>query len=113
MAKPNSQDTIDDWAAALHKSRRAFTRLFRQETGMSLSAWRQQAIVVVALSRLLSSKMVTAVVMDYGYSNSGAFSSMLRRATGAAPADYLALNDSALDAVTLMLKGARGEGNHF
>jgi AraC-like DNA-binding protein len=48
LAKPNSRDTIDDWAVALHMSRRAFTRLFRQETGMSLSAWRQQAIVVVA-----------------------------------------------------------------
>jgi AraC-like DNA-binding protein len=81
-------------------SRRAFTRLFRQETGMSLSAWRQQAIVVVALSRLLSGKMVTAVAMDYGYSNSGAFSSMFGRVTGAAPADYLALNDSALETLS-------------
>jgi AraC-like DNA-binding protein len=79
---------IDDWAVALHMSRRAFTRLFRQETGMSLSAWRQQAIVVVALSRLLSGEeMVTAVAMDYGYSNSGAFSSMFRRVTGATPTD--------------------------
>jgi AraC-like DNA-binding protein len=76
LAKPNSRDTIDDWAVALHMSQRAFTRLFRQETGMSLSAWRQQAIVVVALSRLLSGEMVTAVAMDYGYSNSGAFSSI-------------------------------------
>jgi AraC-like DNA-binding protein len=75
-------------------SRRAFTRLFRQETGMSLSAWRQQAIVLVAFSRLLSGEMVTAVAMDCGHSNSGAFCSMFRRVTGATPTDYLALKDS-------------------
>jgi AraC-like DNA-binding protein len=46
LAKPDTGDTIDDWAVDLHMSRRAFTRLFRQETGMSLSEWRQQAIVV-------------------------------------------------------------------
>ena len=34
-------ETIDDWAADLHMSRRAFTRLFRRETG-SASCWRQQ-----------------------------------------------------------------------
>jgi AraC-like DNA-binding protein len=67
---------------------------------MSLSAWRQQAIVVVALSRLLSGEMVTAVAMDYGYSNSGAFSSTFRRVTGATPTDYLALNESALDTLS-------------
>jgi AraC-like DNA-binding protein len=68
--------------------------------GMSLSAWRQQAIVVVALSRLLSGKMVTAVAMDYGYSNSGAFSSMFRRVTGTTPTDYFASNESALDTMS-------------
>jgi AraC-like DNA-binding protein len=88
---------IDDWAVALHMSRRAFARLFRQETGMSLSVWPQQAIVVVALSRLLSGEMVSAVAMDYGYSNSSAFSSMFRRITGATPTDYLALNETALE----------------
>ena len=93
LAKPNTQDTIDDWSDALHMSRRAFTRLFREETGMSLSAWRQQAIVVVALSRLLSGESVTAVAIDYGYSNAGAFSSMFRRITGTTPTDYLARNE--------------------
>jgi AraC-like DNA-binding protein len=44
--------------------------------------------------------MVTAVTMDYGYSNSGAFSSMFRRVTGATPTDYLALNESALDTLS-------------
>jgi AraC-like DNA-binding protein len=88
LAKPDKGDTIDDWAADLHMSRRAFTRLFRQQTGMSLSEWRQQATVVTALSRLASGEPVTAVALDCGYSNAGAFSSMFRRVTGVAPTDY-------------------------
>jgi AraC-like DNA-binding protein len=82
LAKPNPRETIDDWATALHMSRRAFTRLFRHETGMILSEWRQQAVVVTALARLVSGEPVTAVAMDCGYSNAGAFSNMFRRVTG-------------------------------
>ena len=89
LAKPNSGGNIDEWAADLHMSRRAFTRLFRQETGMSLSEWRQQAIVVTALSRLASGEPVTVVALDCGYSNAGAFSSMFRRVTGTAPTQYV------------------------
>ena len=88
LAEPNTGDTIDDWASDLHMSRRAFTRLFRQETGMSLSEWRQQAIVVTALARLASGELVTTVALDCGYSSAGAFSSMFRRVTGVAPTDY-------------------------
>jgi methylphosphotriester-DNA--protein-cysteine methyltransferase len=96
LAKPNSRDTIDDWAVAVHMSRRAFTRLFRQETGMSLSAWRQQAIVVVALSRLLSGEIVTARnglrVLQLGC--------IQQHVPGATPTDYLALNEGALDTLS-------------
>src|ERR1700744_725479 len=35
LAEPDIGDTIDDWAAELHMSRRAFTRLLRQDTCMS------------------------------------------------------------------------------
>ena len=88
LAEPNTGDTIDDWASDLHMSRRAFTRLFRQQTGMSLSEWRQQAIVVTALARLASGELVTTVALDCGYSGVGAFSSMFRRVTGVAPTVY-------------------------
>ena len=76
LAKPDTDAAIDEWALDLHMSRRAFTRLFRQETGMSLSEWRQQAIVVISLSRLASGESVTAVALDFGYAYAGAFSSM-------------------------------------
>ena len=90
MAAPTGHDTIDDWAAHLHMSRRAFTRLFRSETGMSLSAWRQQACAAAALPRLISGEPITSVAIDLGYGSPAAFSAMFRRVMGAAPVEYLA-----------------------
>jgi AraC-like DNA-binding protein len=52
VRKPAIYETIDDWASDLHMSRRAFTRLFRRETGLSFMAWRQQACLIGALPRL-------------------------------------------------------------
>ena len=89
LEAPTAHDTIDSWADALHMSRRAFTRLFRRETGLSLAAWRQQACLVAALPRLLAGEAVTSVALDMGYGSLGTFTTMFRRILGAAPRQYL------------------------
>jgi AraC-like DNA-binding protein len=72
----------------LGMDRRAFTRLFRRETGMSFAAWRQQACLVVALPRLAAGDQVTAVALDLGYDSPAAFSTMFKRLLGVAPSRY-------------------------
>lgn len=89
LAAPGSHDTIDEWSARLRMSRRAFTRLFRRETGLSFIAWRQQACLVAALPRLAAGERVTAVALDLGYDNPAAFTAMFKRVLGASPRDYL------------------------
>ena len=49
VQRPSIHETIDDWSKALGMSRRAFTRLFRRETGLSFVAWRQQACLLCAM----------------------------------------------------------------
>jgi AraC-like DNA-binding protein len=44
VERPSIHETINDWSAELGMSRRAFTRLFRRETGLSFQAWRQQRV---------------------------------------------------------------------
>lgn len=88
VAKPDARQAIDDWAAALHLNRRAFTRLFRRETGMSFAEWRQQACVLAALPRLAHGEAVTTVALDLGYDSPAAFSTMFRRCLGAPPSHY-------------------------
>ena len=89
IALPSARLEIDDWADSVGMSRRTFTRLFRQQTGLSLSAWRQQACVMAALPRLSAGEPVTAVAMDLGYDSIPAFTTMFSRVMGAPPKSYL------------------------
>jgi AraC-like DNA-binding protein len=89
VRRPAIHETINDWADDLRMSRRAFTRLFRRETGFSFVAWRQQACLISALPRLAAGEPVTTVAMDLGYENPAAFTLMFKRAFGSPPLKYL------------------------
>jgi AraC-like DNA-binding protein len=88
LAQPNAADTIDGWAGDLHLGRRAFTRAFRRETGMSFDEWRQQACVLTALPRLARGDAVTTVALDLGYDSPAAFTTMFKRWLGVPPSQY-------------------------
>jgi AraC-like DNA-binding protein/mannose-6-phosphate isomerase-like protein (cupin superfamily) len=89
LRQPNLRVTPEAWAQALSKSQRTFTRLFRQQTGMSFAVWRQQACLMAALSRLSSGVPVTQVALDLGYDSPSAFSSMFRKALGQSPSGFV------------------------
>jgi AraC-like DNA-binding protein len=88
MENPQASATIDAWAGALAMNRRSFTRLFRQETGMSFAQWRQQACIAAALPRLAEGDAITAIALDLGYEGPGNFTTMFRRILGVAPSHY-------------------------
>ncbi|MEX8193422.1 AraC family transcriptional regulator [Comamonas guangdongensis] len=89
LRSPHIQATPQQWAQQLHKSLRTFTRLFRQQTGMSFGAWRQQACLLAALPRLSAGQSVTQVALDLGYDSPSAFSTMFRKRLGRAPSDFI------------------------
>jgi AraC-like DNA-binding protein/quercetin dioxygenase-like cupin family protein len=76
-------------ADSLFMSVRTFTRLFREQTGLSFGQWRQRACVVLALSRLADGHSVTTVALEMGYESPAAFATMFRRVLGQAPSVYL------------------------
>ncbi len=94
VRRPRIHETIDDWSKALGMSRRAFTRLFRRETGLSFMAWRQQACLLCAMPRLAAGEPVTSVAIDLGYENPAAFTLMFKRAFGSPPLTYLGLRNT-------------------
>ncbi len=85
---PSPHDSIEAWSTELGMGRRAFTRAFRRETGMSFAAWRRQACLLVALPRLAAGDAVTAVALDLGYESPAAFATMFKRVLGTAPSRY-------------------------
>ena len=93
MAAPALEIDTDAMALKAGMSRRSFTRLFRQQTGMSFSTWRQQACLLNALTRLGDGEPITRVAIDLGYSSASAFTAAFRRVLGAAPSRYLASHE--------------------
>ena len=88
LERPSAHDSIDGWADDLGLGRRAFTRAFRRETGMSFAEWRQQACLLVALPRLASGEPVTTIALDLGYDSPAAFATMFKRLSGIPPSRY-------------------------
>jgi AraC-like DNA-binding protein len=89
VAAPSSRATIDEWSDTVGMSRRTFTRVFHRQTGLSLSTWRQQALLFAALPRLADGEPVTQVALDLGYDSVPAFTTMFKRMLGKAPREYL------------------------
>lgn len=89
LTQPTPHAGIDDWASRLGMSRRTFTRSFQRETGLSLSTWRQQALLFAALPRLAGGEAITSVAIDLGYDSVPAFTTMFKRMLGSPPRDYL------------------------
>jgi AraC-like DNA-binding protein/quercetin dioxygenase-like cupin family protein len=95
IQSPSLEMNIDTMAHKADMSRRSFTRLFREQTGMSFSNWRQQACLLAALARLGRGQSVTQVAIELGYSSTSAFTAAFRRTLGAAPSHYLLPQDAA------------------
>ena len=89
LAQPSIRATPQDWAQALNKSLRTFSRFFQQHTGMAFGAWRQQACLLAAVSRLSAGALVTQVALDLGYDSPSAFSTMFRKALGRVPSELV------------------------
>ncbi|MGQ7933683.1 AraC family transcriptional regulator [Paraburkholderia sp. D1E] len=98
LDNPGNEDNLGDWARFGSIGLRTLTRLFRDETGMTFSMWRQQVRLTEALARLAAGASVTAVALDLGYESPSAFSAMFRRVMGQTPKEHttrLASNDGA------------------
>src|SRR5471032_786242 len=80
---------VDAMAARANMSRRTFTRLFRQQTGLGFAQWRQQVCLLNAITRLAQGQAVTRVALDLGYSSPSAFTAAFRKVLGKAPSGYL------------------------
>ncbi|MGE8686917.1 MAG: helix-turn-helix domain-containing protein [Achromobacter sp.] len=87
---PEDTAGIDEWAQRLNMSSRTLMRRFRQETGVTLGRWRQQARLLRALELLCRGGSVTEAGLSVGYESTSAFIGSFRAAFGATPTRYLA-----------------------
>nr|WP_254902641.1 AraC family transcriptional regulator [Lonsdalea britannica] len=64
---------------------RSLSRLFRQQTGLSFSQWRQQAKIIVSLRWVLAGLSISDVALMSGYSNVSAYIEAFRQRFGQTP----------------------------
>ncbi|WP_437887512.1 AraC family transcriptional regulator [Phytobacter sp. V91] len=67
---------------------RTLSRLFRQQTGLSFSQWRQQAKVVASLQWVLAGLPVSEIAARSGYSNISAYIEVFRSRFGVTPGQF-------------------------
>ena len=94
LKNPMRQQSLEDLARTLSMSRRTATRLFRRETGMTFTAWRQHVRLLDALSRLAEGRPVSAVAFEVGYRSLSSFTAMFRRTFGVTPSHYYSEPDT-------------------
>lgn len=85
---PDLRSSPTHWAQRLNRSHRTFTRFFKHQTGLSFSAWRQQACLLAALPQLSAGVPVTRIALTLGYASPSAFATMFRRTLGESPSEF-------------------------
>jgi AraC-like DNA-binding protein len=70
-------------------SLRTFERLFVEETGLSLAAWRRQSRMLAAISLLSEGQSISEVATAVGYDSAAAFSTAFKQCFGVPPSGYL------------------------
>jgi AraC-like DNA-binding protein len=85
---PGDRRPLSELSRRAGASKRTIERIFKAETGLSFSRWRQQLRFVHALRLLAAGAKVTGVALDVGYDSPSAFVSAFRRVLGATPGRY-------------------------
>lgn len=89
MRDPESDLSLEEWAARHALSARTVARAFGQDVGMSFTRWRSLVRMSRAAGLLARGHQVGLVAHRCGYATTSAFSAAFRRVTGVSPTEFL------------------------
>ncbi|MBO9489427.1 helix-turn-helix transcriptional regulator [Endozoicomonas sp. G2_1] len=90
--QPANRNSLVEWGQIVGASSRTLSRLFKAETGLDYSTWRQRLYVQLAISKLAQGHSITAIAAELGYESPSAFIYMFKENTGVTPSHYRAEN---------------------
>ncbi|MFY9609037.1 MAG: helix-turn-helix transcriptional regulator [Blastocatellia bacterium] len=85
---PGNPESLDEIARQVGASKRTIERLFRAETGMRFTQWRQRLRLIHSLRLLAEGITVTSAALEAGYTSTSAFIAMFKREVGTTPGRY-------------------------
>lgn len=89
LKNPADRKTVSQWASQFAMSERTFSRLVKQEIGMTFGRWRGQLHIIMALQKLSSKESVQRIAEDLGYESASAFITFFKKTLGKSPKKYM------------------------
>ncbi len=88
QASPERNNNLSEWGSVVGASARTLSRLFKKETGLSYSEWRQRLNIQIAITQLSLGKSITSISLHLGYESPSSFIYMFKSKTGMTPTFY-------------------------
>lgn len=89
IKSPEVRGTLKEWARSINMSERNMSRLFSEETGMSVNQWRRQLHVVHAIFMLAEDRSLQEITENLGYESTSSFITMFRKIVGVSPKRFI------------------------
>lgn len=87
-SEPGHAATLAWWSTQVGASERTLARLFRKETELGFTEWRQQVRLLEAVCSLARGVAVNQLANELGYTSPSAFIAMFKKKLGASPQRY-------------------------
>ncbi|MGJ8679106.1 AraC family transcriptional regulator [Paraglaciecola sp.] len=86
--EPSNRYDLRQWGEIIGASSRTISRLFKSETGLSYSIWRQRLNIQIAISQITKGESISNISSLLGYESPSAFTHMFKVNTGMTPSFY-------------------------
>lgn len=77
------------WGKFVNSSPRTLSRLFKKETGITYSEWKQMLAIHIAIIELYLGESILTIANNLGYESSSAFIYMFKKQMGVTPSHFL------------------------
>ncbi len=89
LKHPSLKSDLKSWGKFVHASSRTLTRVFKKETGITYSQWRQRLNIQIAIKHLAVGDSISHIAKLLGYESSSAFIFMFKKQMGVSPNQFL------------------------
>lgn len=89
LKHPSLKSDLNFWGKFVNASPRTLSRLFRKETQITYSEWRQRLNVQIAIKHLSLDDSISSIAKLLGYESSSAFIYMFKKQMGVSPNQFL------------------------
>ncbi|NMH65616.1 AraC family transcriptional regulator [Shewanella salipaludis] len=89
LAEPGNDASLAFWQQHVGASSRTLARLFKAQTGLSFSQWKQRLKLQLAVQLLGRGESVLGTALSLGYESSSAFGFMFKQQMGISPSEFI------------------------